>query len=384
MRDYKKIDEFLKFWRDIAKENPNTTITDKMVYHELIRLGVNEYDKKVDLTTSNSRPFNNSSVRGVFESWISYYQFNSNINVFNSPSWPYFCQFTSKENIASAKNHIKVYIPLDSGHIEEGAKLIFDFLSRNNIPHRSKIGKHIRFDDIVIRLINPEDAEKLIEFVHSNLYLECGLIEGNPFAFQKDGIALACDGELSYNDTVATLIAHYINTKKNKRELDNIDVRDFYNHIVNVYNNDELIKYIFSVYSDNKLFENYKQVLELIIISADPSFTFEDYIKHYKKHSNYGVNEKEMILKDAIITTANKYDEYQVYFALKKLFSEHSYKAFTDDNHARTKLKALTPNDIYRIITSSVQQMQTVNLDMLCRIYVDKVLQEYNYEKTRR
>ena len=40
----------------------------------------------------------------------------------------------------------------------------------------------------------------------------------NPFAYNKHGLALACDGEISYNSTIARCISIYIhenNTKSN-------------------------------------------------------------------------------------------------------------------------------------------------------------------------
>ena len=45
---YQQIDDFLKIWRDVAKENPNFSFLDhrKTVYHYLTRLGVSDYDQK--------------------------------------------------------------------------------------------------------------------------------------------------------------------------------------------------------------------------------------------------------------------------------------------------------------------------------------------------
>lgn len=367
MTRYKNMDEFLKFWRDIVKENPYLNLTDDIVYNQLIRLGVKESDKRINLR------YNYNVNKSVFNEWISYYNFNSNINVFNSSDWSYFCQFISNHNIVNAKNHIKVYIPLDSEHIEKGAKLIFDFLSNNNIPHHSKIGEEIRFDDIVIRLINPYDAERLINFVTTNSYLSKGLIAPNPFAFQKNGIALACDGRLSYNDTVSILISNYINTMKNSNKLDEIEITDFYSYILKIYNNDYLIKYIFND-SDYKL-ENRKQVLELITSSFLPNFSYEDYIAHYKKYSDINTNQKRFILNTAVRLTASKYNYGQCYSAIYKVINERNYNLFTNDGNARINLMAISPDEIREIVFNSLQNNK-VTLPQACVDYVDGVLNE--------
>ena len=366
---YKEMDDFLKYWRDILKENPFINLTENIVFNKIIKLGVNENDKNVNLSN------NNFGQKSTFEKWIEYYYNNPNIKVFNSPDWKYFCQFISNYNLANATNHIKVYIPLDYEHIELGAKLIFDFLSNNNIPHHSKIGREIRFDDIVIRLINPTDAEKLINFVTSNQYLSKGLISPNPFAFQKDGIALACDGYLSYNSTISELITNYINYMKNYNKLDEINITSFYNYIIHIYNNNDLIECLFNDSDD--LFSNRKQVLELIIATFSPNFTYNDYINHYKKHSNINSNvtNNAFYLNNALLCTVSEYDADKCYEALYRVINEGNYNYFTNKQNARNNLMNLSPSDIYHIVVSTLnKEKNNFNLYDACREYVDRFL----------
>ena len=110
---YERIDQFLKFWRDICIENSDYYINKEDIYSRLVRLGIDyKKDYKVDLTDT-------------FDKWIEYYSNNPNIIVFNSPNWEYFCQFRSRDSKATrANNHIKIYIPLDSEHIEKGAEML--------------------------------------------------------------------------------------------------------------------------------------------------------------------------------------------------------------------------------------------------------------------
>lgn len=330
-RRYKRIDEFLKRWAKIAKSNPNIEFNTKSmknaIYNELIRLGVDEKDKSVNLRDTKS-PQNFScnhyysyivNPDSAFNNWLQHFDKNNNIDVFVSPNWSYFCQFVSKDKTASiAKDHIKVYIPLDAKHIEEGAKQIFDFLSNNNIPHLSKIGKNIRFDDIVIRLVNKEDADKLINFVNNNKYIQNGLIEANPFAFNNNGIALACDGNLSYNDTIAGLIDMYIGQKKRENALNTVGLRNFYSYLINVYQKqfiEHKIDFITREFeinpNDRETLNNYENVIRLVVNSQNPTFTYDKFIEHYEKCS--GKENKKGIdidsINNMIIETINTMSE---------------------------------------------------------------------------
>ena len=330
-RRYKRIDEFLKRWAKIAKSNPNIEFNTKSmknaIYNELIRLGVDEKEKSVNLRdTKSPQKFSCNhyysyivNPDSAFNNWLQHFDKNNNIDVFVSPNWSYFCQFVSKDKTASiAKDHIKVYIPLDAKHIEEGAKQIFDFLSNNNIPHLSKIGKNIRFDDIVIRLVNKEDADKLINFVNNNKYIQNGLIEANPFAFNYNGIALACDGNLSYNDTIAGLIDMYIGQKKRENALNTVGLRNFYSYLINVYQKqfiEHKIDFITREFeinpNDRETLNNYENVIRLVVNSQNPTFTYDKFIEHYEKCSGKE-NKKEIdidSINNMLIETVNTMSE---------------------------------------------------------------------------
>ena len=280
---YERIDYFLKVFRDIAKENDKLSfgspMCQKMIYHYLVRLGITEEQMQMDISQS-----------GFFDTWIKRFENVRNINCFVSENWKYFCQFTNKN--CNQNDHIKMYIPLDEQHLYNGANIIFDFLASNDIKHSSKIGKHMRFDNIVIRLTNKEDASKLTEFIKNNKYIQEGLIPSNPFTYSKDGIAYACDGYISYNRTVSHCINLYIEDRKKTNKLDDVSVMDFYYFLTKYYenvflnNNTNKFVYDFSI-EEHKVdveneFKNYKQVIALIIKSAGPNFSFEDYLNHFE------------------------------------------------------------------------------------------------------
>ena len=124
-----------------------------------------------------------------------------------------------------------MYVPLDQAHLQKGADYIFDFISKNGIEHQSKIARMIRNDDIVIRVNTKEDAEKVMEYIHSNPYIMEGLMRVNPFLANNNGIGLAMDNNFSYNDTVCEAIAGYYNYLKRYNRMDLFNVDGLNNYI---------------------------------------------------------------------------------------------------------------------------------------------------------
>ena len=164
-----KIDLFLQGIAKIAKENPGIDFKSEnvndLVYRRLYHIGVDSKEYNVNLKDQKMpnyhgivRENRNCHPESAFSYWINSFR-RSKTDVFVHDNWKYFCQFISEDKTAEKSNeHLKVYIPLDSAHIGQGAQIIFQFLEDNNISHLSKIGKAIRFDDIVIRVGKMEDA----------------------------------------------------------------------------------------------------------------------------------------------------------------------------------------------------------------------------------
>lgn len=287
MNDRKRrIDEFLKYFRDIALQNPHYRLSQRNVYGELTALGVPPSEKRAEIDHH-------------FSGWMRHFRNDPNCSVFVSPNWQYFCQFISKDGLArSAEEHIKIYVPLDAAHIDRGAKEIFSFLSKEGISHLSKIGSHVRFDDVVIRLINPEDVSKLMNFINNNKYIQDGLMPANPFVFNLNGIPMAVDGSLSFNSTVASFVQLYINDKIDKNILDTVGVDDFYAFVNKYYNevfaNAQGLERLNRDFGERGRLDdyelvNYKNVIELFLKASKEGFTFDDYIEHYRECSNKSI-----------------------------------------------------------------------------------------------
>lgn len=281
-----RIDQFLKFFRDISVQNPQLQLNYKMVYEKLTKIGTTEFD-------------NNTKINNNFDDWINHFSNDNNIDVFNNEEHKYFCQFISSDRRACrAVEHLKLYIPLDSTHINQGAKEIFEFLSKENISHQSKIGSDVRFDDIVVRLVDRNDAIKLINFVTCNAYIKEGLMKPNPFILDANGVSLACDGELSFNSTIARLISLYINSNKKTNTLYQVGTGDFYAFVHQYYGNAFMSPAgVSKLVSDfelgtlrkddlNKILVNYQNVFELILKNFNPEFSINNYFSHFEECRN--------------------------------------------------------------------------------------------------
>lgn len=395
-----RICEFLKYWAQIAKENPdyqfNCQLSSDNIYHSLIFLGVHRDDMKENLATTPSRKAPNlymnprvisscATPNSTFNNWIQYFSTTKNTQCFIDPQWSYFCQFLSVNPEARQSNdHLKIYVPLDVEHVEYGAKMIFDFLDQNNIPHVSKIGRRIRFDNIVIRLVHPEDVDKLLEFVNNNKYIQEGLIAPNPFAFQKDNLAMAVDGDISYNETVAKLIDLYIDYAQKNKLLNKVSTEAFYQYVNDLYQKqftgrtDELrVAFNWKTPEEER---NYREVISLILKAHNPNFTYEDYLDHFKTCVNVTLLTPENItlvnslLLEALQTMTRKYNHPDGFRNVEIFFRTGQENLITRDNNLRYRMV----NSRFREILKAL--LNQYKLDFYT--YANRLLSENNIDLT--
>lgn len=279
MNNIKRADQFLKRVRDLISTYPGVVNQENfsdIIYGELIRQGVSPEDQTKDVSY-------------MFSEFYDYFLTKKNVNAFFDSSNKYFFRLENNyQQVINKGEQIKMYIPLDEEHLEKGAKEIFTFLGENNIAHVSKVAKKIRFDDIVVRVGNPEDAEKLNNFVNNNSYIMEGLIEPNPFAFTHNNIAYASDGKESYNGVFSNYVELYFKEKAKDGALADANLVDFYRFIGNYYNenlvkmNEDKLKVDFSDEYRARSLDDIKLISHLIIKTSDPEFTYQDYLSHYE------------------------------------------------------------------------------------------------------
>lgn len=297
MNKIERIEYFLKSMMYV-RENRNFSLSCTNVYSSLISFDIDNKDRNVDLGIS------------IFDRWINNFKDKKNINVFVDPNWSYFCQFTNnKKEVLNKEEQIKIYIPLDSNHIVNGVERIFSFLASKNISHLSKVSKHIRFDDIVIRVSNSFDAEIISNFIKNDSYIQEGLIKHNPFAVEKESISYACDKNISYNSMVSTLVANYINYSYDLKQDVNIEsfkkyIEMFYIDVFTNHNYQKLSNDLF--HFSIRLLTNYKRVIELIYNNLSPNYTYGDYLEFFEKNTKDYHRKSELKKKEE---TQGSYDE---------------------------------------------------------------------------
>lgn len=339
MDDVKQIEQFLDKIKAAAQSG--CFINPDMVYANLIRLGIR---------IVNSRYINNN-----FLDWIETFKETANINVFVSDNWQYFCQFVNDDyNVITQYNMIKMYIPVDDAHISEAAKRIFGFMAQNKMIHHSKIAKKVRFDDIVIRVSDEENAKKIEEFVMNDAYIKEGLMKPNPFAFNNGYISYAWDGELSFNMVVASYISGYINELKNNNKLDTVSYKGLVTYIGKIY--DAVFKegkykddYIDAMKVEEEYqLDNYQKVTELLLHSLMPGKTTEDFFKVYndivlednkEKDTKTYISEWQKENWNRIYEfLVKKYGYEETNIRIFKFLETGNYNLFTRENNIRSYL----------------------------------------------
>ena len=283
--------QFLNYIKELSMYNPSKMITSSFVYSNLIRFNINNPGMNVEC---------------YYDNWKKRYQNNTNINVVqtNNTSFLYF------KNGRLSRNEIKLYIPLKFDYLEQGANQIFDFISNQGIEHQSKIAVIIRNDNLVVRVNSLEDAQKIVNFVSSNLYLMNGLANINPFLPNWNGIGVAMDNNESYNSVISEVISEYLYELKKNNNLENftveglnnfvrskinitqdLDRRDIYSLISKTTDSNFKMQDFFN-HANNKLIDKYDTHRKRI---TDPKFYLEEAIRITEKY--YPNNSKRAILE---------------------------------------------------------------------------------------
>lgn len=198
-----KIDKFLKELQELSKE---TRLSPDRIYTILSYYSI-PYDEQ------------NVSIENYFDKFINNFRNVPNANVFVDANWSYFCQFTNDPTGSMYDtNPIKIYIPLRKEHLEENVNKIIMFMAKNNIIHRSKLAKKVRVDDLVLRVRDKNDANKVINYINSAIPKE-DLYECNPFCVNEGNVGLTMDRYMSYNEILSKYLCLYMSDIYYKNEI---------------------------------------------------------------------------------------------------------------------------------------------------------------------
>ena len=132
--------------------------------------------------------------------------------------------------------------------------------NQNNFATYSKVSDVVRSDSVVLRMVNPDEANKVINFINNDPYLSSKARKTNPFLMKSGVVGIASDKKLSYNSTLAYLITKYF---KETANYDNVGYNDF-KRFSQKYFNDVFINQTkledFIYDEDFDILKNYSQV----------------------------------------------------------------------------------------------------------------------------
>ena len=285
-----EIDNFLKSYALIVRDNPNYNFDPDFWYAQLSGYGYTKEENEI-------------SIRDQWDDLINYFKIdpnrpaNHNLNVYNDTRQTRFLQFMNSAS-SNGNEYYKMYISYDKEHIGPAVKLIFDFVRNNGMESHSKISDRLRSDSIVMRIKGEDNVVKLLNFINGNDYLVRNARVSNPFLFRTGKVAMAYDAFLSYNETLSEVLYNYFYIKRSSNSLDSVSYEDFAAYARNyekaMYSSPEAIEYISKLQSFKRceqgrgmsksdVHDNYKKILDLIGKSVQKDFTLDDYL-----HSVFG------------------------------------------------------------------------------------------------
>lgn len=332
--DNPRLDEITQFLQRIYKikvDNPDVYLDRKFVYRELCRCGI---QKSEILENGQLKPNEE-----MFYKWYKRFAFNSKVKAYVDKNWPYFFQFV-RGDLKNYGKYIKLYIPIDSEHLYEGANILFDYIASLNIDHCSKISKEIRSDNVVVRLKAGDyyNAMKIINFVKSNAYLKEGLNKTNPFVPSILEIGIMDENGISYNSEMSRCIIEYVDYCIS-HNITNVDATSFTKWIKeNQYNNDVKSIYMDAVGEEKNKLSPTTEMVNLVINSLKATF--------------------------------NKYGFSQVYTALNLALVEGNFSCFTngrnDEPNYRDLMKQnIDKNTLKAIVYTILEKIYNRNVDYL-------------------
>ena len=380
----KEINIFLERMANYSKKE---TLSWEQIYHELIFNKIPP-NKQVDLSA-------------YFDYWQEIFTSDPRTSVYVQEGWEFFCQFVNRDVCQKKPNidPIKIYVTLKPEYLALGANQIFKFLSDNNIKHRSKIGRVLRDDNIVIRVYDLKEAKKLINFINSNEFLVKGHMDVSPFCFQSGIVGLAMDNYLSYNSVVCFLISKYLEYKKSMCQLNDVNCQDLYEFVQrfdmrqSVYN--EEMNFIKSP-ADITVLNEIRLLFSKSLVSNDINDVYRHYyfvsknrhlVNDMKKVNNdtnikNNVNEQKNlsgVLEDLLAAmkgTATKYGDDCVYGALRKFLMSGDMTGFTRIDANGNVCRGLLLNHNYQNVRMEIYK-NMIGIEK----FLDETIPEFTFQR---
>ncbi len=294
MNRFEEIEKILEYYKERTIKKNLQPIKRKEVYNFLVRYGLtnDEYMEGIAYKYDDK-----------FENWKKRYENDSFLRVYETDLQKDFLQLNTAKR---ETNCLKLYVSLGREYIDEGVNIIFDYISKNKIDTVSKIAKYDRSDVIVLRIINEEDATKIINLINNNPLFKGNARKTNPFLMRQGVVGLAFDNHLSYNTIVAMILTEYLNEKIDSKKLGDVSLNDLRSYLLKLYKdtfmtqenldkfaNIQEVQQSFErlPYSETEILLNYMHVLNAMYINIT-SNKYEDYIKAFRTSKSNKINAK--------------------------------------------------------------------------------------------
>lgn len=346
-------------------------------------------------------------------------------------------QMKDKNFYEGIKDSIKLYLPVDASNIYEVSTKVLDYIIKEGIHIQAKIAKNMRSDVFVIRVLDKDKLDKLLNYINSLDYNSKS--KPNPFALNVGRVSTTKDGMMSYNMVLSEYITEYIKSEKEEVTLENFKkfmhkqinkipssnknkymiVDLIIKNLENTLTLEELLSYNQKVVVDNRvtqvseedknnilrlinglnvfynLEETHKRIEMYLATGNINYFTRQNgirkFVEEYLPVEQMRAALYEMgwsALVNSIDETYKKYGELQVIKAVERIVDVGSIEGLTNTNNARSYLGFITsPELLQKIIlkrASSSINIENQSIENIAFQVVGKAYEEIEYKNKQK
>lgn len=346
-------------------------------------------------------------------------------------------QMKDKNFYEDIKDSIKLYLPVDASNIYEVSTKVLDYIIKEGIHIQAKIAKNMRSDVFVIRVLDKDKLDKLLNYINSLDYNSKS--KPNPFALNVGRVSITKDGMMSYNTVLAEYITEYLKSEREEVTLENFKkfmhkqinkipssnknkymiVDLIIKNLENTLTLEELLSYNQKVVVDNRITqvsEEDKNNILRLINGLNVFYNLEETHKRIEMYLatgniNYFTRQNgirkfaeeylpvelmrtalyEMgwsALVNSIDETYKKYGELQVIKAVERIVDVGSIEGLTNTNNARSYLGFITsPELLQKIIlkqASSSINIENQSIEDIAFQVVGKAYEEIEYKNKQK
>lgn len=346
-------------------------------------------------------------------------------------------QMKDKNFYEGIKDSIKLYLPVDASNIYEVSTKVLDYIIKEGIHIQAKIANNIRSDVFVIRVLDKDKLDKLLNYINSLDYNSKS--KPNPFALNVGRVSITKDGMMSYNTVLAEYITEYLKSEREEVTLENFKkfmhkqinkipssnknkymiVDLIIKNLENTLTLEELLSYNQKVVVDNRvtqvseedknnilrlinglnvfynLEETHKRIEMYLATGNINYFTRQNgirkFVEEYLPVKQMRAALYEMgwsALVNSIDETYKKYGELQVIKAVERIVDVGSIEGLTNTNNARSYLGFITsPELLQKIIlkqASSSINIENQSIEDIAFQVVGKAYEEIEYKNKQK